>query len=122
MLDFYQKRKFRKVINSKLMQGLLFVVATFVVWNAFERYTVADEMEGRLESLTQTAAALQARKDALESEVHYLQDDRGIEAEMRRQFDVALPGEEVVVIIDKDPLPEVLPLATTTQETWWPFW
>ena len=67
---------------------------------------------------------LQDRKDSLEEQVQYLSDDRGIEAEMRRQFDVALEGEKVVVILDEKK-ENVEPLATSTVETekkWYQFW
>lgn len=122
MLDFYQKRKLRTIFNSRITQvGLVFVFG-FLALNAFERYTVTATMAERRDTVEQTAAALQARRDALEAEVQYLQDERGIEAEMRRQFDVALPGEEVVVILEDEPELEVLPLATTSQErSWWPW-
>ena len=80
-------------------------------------------MEERRVAVEQTAAALLIRKEALETEVQYLQDDRGIEAEMRRQFDVALPGEEVVVILENEATVEILPLATTTvSDGWWSWW
>jgi len=99
------------------------VVAGFLLWNAFERYTVAAEMSERRDALQQTATALQARQTALQEQVQYLQDERGIEAQMRRQFDVALPGEEVVVIVEEETPPEILPLATTTeQRAWWQLW
>ena len=123
MLDFYQKRKLRAIMNSRITQGVLVVVACFMLWNVLERYTIASSMSERREVVEQEAAALQARKDSLEAEVQYLRDDRGIEAEMRRQFDIALPGEEVVVILEDDSVIEVQPLSTTTQEArgWWPW-
>ncbi len=123
MLDFYQKRKFRNIVNSRITQVALVVVLGSLILNAFERYTVASTMEERRVAVEQTAAALLIRKEALETEVQYLQDDRGIEAEMRRQFDVALPGEEVVVILENEATVEILPLATTTvSDGWWSWW
>lgn len=99
------------------------MLAGFLLWNALERYTVAETMLERREAVEQTASALQARKDSLEAEVQYLQDERGIEAQMRRQFDVALPGEEVVVILDDETVPTVQPLATTSEDkSWWALW
>jgi hypothetical protein len=43
---------------------------------------------------------------------------------MRRQFDVALEGEQVVVIVEPETGPEIQPLSTSTQETtaWYQFW
>jgi len=123
MLDFYQKRKLRAICNSRITQGFLVVVAFVVLWNAFERYTIANTMGDRRELVEQEASALEARKALLEAEVEYLRDERGIESAMRRQFDIALPGEEVVVILEDETAVEFEPLATTTptESGWWPW-
>lgn len=123
MLDFYQKRKLRSVLNSRITQGLLVFVMGFLLWHAFERYVVASKMAERRAEVEQTAITLEARRAALADEVQYLQDERGIEAEMRRQFDIAMPGEEVVVILEDEAPTEVQLLSTTTDErSWWLFW
>ena len=123
MLDFYQKRKLRTIWNSRITQGVLGIVAVLMLWNAFERYIIADAMSDRRGLVEQEAAALEVRKEALETEVEYLRDERGIEAAMRRQFDIALPGEEVVVILEDEPDVVIEPLATTTptDSDWWPW-
>lgn len=123
MLDFYQKRKLRALCNSRITQVVLGVVAIAVLWNAFERYTIASIMSDRRAVVEQEAAVLEARKNDLEQEVNYLRQERGIEAEMRRQFDIALPGEEVVVILEDEEISGIQPLATTTEPEsgWWPW-
>jgi len=123
MLDFYQKRKLRTICNSRITQGVLVVVVLAMLWNAFERYTIADAMGDRRALVEQEAAQLELRKAALETEVEYLRDERGIESAMRRQFDIALPGEEVVVILEDQSIEVIQPLATTTTEAagWWPW-
>jgi len=102
------------------------VLALMVGWSAYVRYDIAMEMKDRRIQAEQQAAALQARKDALEEEVQYLSNERGIEAEMRRQFDVALEGEQVVVIVeDENDGPIVEPLSTSTkleEPKWYQFW
>ena len=123
MLDFYQKRKLRTILNSRITQGVLVVLAGMMLWNAFERYTIADMMSDRREQVEIEAGALQTQKDALEAQVQYLRDDRGIEAEMRRQFDIALPGEEVVVILeDTEVVAQVQPPEEPVNARgWWPW-
>ncbi len=123
MLDFYQKRKLRSVMNSRWTQGILGVLACIMLWNAFERYTIADMMSERREQVEIEAAALQSQKEALESQVQYLRDERGLEAEMRRQFDIALPGEEVVVILEsEEEVKAEPPLEQPVDEDgWWPW-
>jgi cell division protein FtsB len=123
MLDFYQKRRLRTILNSRITQGVLVILAGMMLWNAFERYTIADMMSDRREQAEIEAGALQTQKDALEAQVQYLRDDRGIEAEMRRQFDIALPGEEVVVILeDAEVAVQVQPPEEPIKPRgWWPW-
>jgi len=127
MFDFHQKRKLRTMINSPLTQGALLFLSLVVGWSAYVRYDIAMEMKGRREQAEQQAAVLEAKKQALEKKVEYLSSERGQEAEMRRQFDVALPGEQVVVIVDKDDAgPEVQPLGNNNtvedEVKWYQFW
>lgn len=69
---------------------------------------------------------LKQQKAGLEEQVQYLQDERGIEAEMRRQFDVALTNEQVVVIVEPEPDAETSVATSTYQEesepSWYEFW
>lgn len=59
-------------------------------------------MEVRRREVEADVERLQGQKETLENQVRYLSDDRGIEAEMRRQFDVALQNEQVVVIVEPE--------------------
>lgn len=69
---------------------------------------------------------LKEQKAGLEGQVQYLSDDRGIEAEMRRQFDVALTNEQVVVIVEPEKGSETNHGTSTYQEkskpAWYEFW
>lgn len=127
MFDFYQKRKLRAVVNSPITQGVILALALMVGWSAYVRFEVAMEMRERRVQADLQAAALEQRKVELEKKVDYLSSKRGIESELRRQFDVALPGEQVVVIIDdeKDES-SIVPLSTSTKSeekrAWYQFW
>ena len=128
MFDFHQKRRLRSVLNAPLFQAGLGIIVLLVVLSAYKRFDIAMEMQERREQAGLVSAELERRKEDLEAEVEYLSNERGMEAEIRRQFDVALPGEQVVVIVeDGDEGPEVLPLASTTDEVeakkrWYQFW
>lgn len=125
MFDFYQRRKLRTIINSPFTQGVILVLVLFVGWSAFIRYEIAMEMAERTEAARKEVETLVDKKEALEKEVNYLSNERGIEAEMRRQFDVALEGEQVVVILDDDKS-DVQSIPTSTSSTsskkWYQFW
>ena len=124
MFDFYQKRKIRSLVNSRYTQGVLLLLVFLIGWSAFVRYQIAEEMSDRRELAAQEAALLRSQKDALQEQVEYLSNERGIEAEMRRQFDVALEGEQVVVIVEPEAGLEIQPLSTSTEEetAWYQFW
>lgn len=101
MLSFQQKRLLRRVVSSRLMHGVLLVVLVFAGMSAYGRYSIAVEMAARKEAIERELAELEARRAALSEEVEYITSERGIEAEMRRQFDVAREGEQVVIIVDE---------------------
>jgi len=126
MFDFYQKRKIRTILNSRFTQGAIIFLSLLVAWSAYVRFDIAIEMKDRRVSAENQAVVLQERKDALEKRVDYLSNERGIEAELRRQFDVALEGEQVVVIVDEEETDEIKPLSTSTNDEedkkWYQFW
>jgi cell division protein FtsB len=123
MFDFQQKRKIRAMAESRVVWVVLLVLATFVSVSTFERYTIARDMAEDRDEAEAELQALKVRHDELEAEVKYLSNERGIEAEMRRQFDVARDGEKVVVIVE-DKVLEATSSATTTlpKRPWYRFW
>lgn len=100
MLSFHQKRLLRKVSSSRFTQAVLCIAILLVATSAYGRYTVARDMAERRVVAERIATELEERKQKLAEEVQYITSERGIEAEMRRQFDVAREGEQVVIILD----------------------
>lgn len=101
---------------------VLILLMLFMAYSAFVRYQIADQMAERRTAAEAEVKELELQKRLLEQKVEYLSNERGIEAELRRQFDVTLPGEEVVVIIEEEAETEVQPVATTTDKPWYNFW
>jgi len=125
MFDFHQKRKFKIILNSPYTQGFILVLVLWIGWSAYVRYEIANEMYERRVQAEAQAKTLEEQKQKLEARVKYLTNERGIEAEMRRQFDVALEGEQVVVILEDEATVEIMPLATSTDNEkvrWYQFW
>lgn len=100
--DFYQRRKLRTALAAPITRILLFVLVLMMSWSAYTRYKIASDMEVRRASAERELNDLKTQKESLGKQVQYLKDDRGIEAEMRRQFDVALENEQVVVIVEPE--------------------
>jgi cell division protein FtsB len=125
MLDFQQKRKMRAFTESRVIWVILLILATFVLISAYDRYQIARDMAERRAEVEREAKQLEERRAELEAEVRYLSNERGMEAEMRRQFDIAREGEQVVIIVEAEGS-QVEPLATSTnseeKRAWYRFW
>ncbi len=83
------------------MHGVLLVILGFSAVSTYGRYSIAVEMAARQEAAERELAELEARQATLTEQVEYITSERGIEAEMRRQFDVVREGEQVVIIVDE---------------------
>jgi cell division protein FtsB len=124
MLQFYEKRSWRGALKSWWVVGILGTVCLFLLWVVIDRYTIERDMANRRAEAEVRVAELVGRKEHIKDKVEYLSSERGMEAEMRRNFDVAQPGEQVVIIVDEEkkesevtPLP---PIADTPP--WYIFW
>lgn len=102
MRDFQRKRKIRKVLYSKGVLFLLLLLLLFIgkaTWNLY-----AKERESRA-NLTRVEAELQnlnLREARLRGDIARLEGPEGIETEIREQFQVAKPGERMVVLVNKE--------------------
>lgn len=103
MFSFQQKRQLRKLLSSRLVHLVLLLVCLAVAWSAYGRYTITRNVVQEKLRAEAEVIELEARKKELEERVNYITNERGIEAEMRRQFDIAREGEQVVIIIDTPP-------------------
>jgi cell division protein FtsB len=91
----------------------------------YDRYSIEQDMIAKRVEAETKLETLEARKAELEKKVQYLSNDRGIEAEMRRNFDVARPGEQVVIILDDKATSTDQPLQKMLEEeesSWYEFW
>jgi cell division protein FtsB len=125
MFDFHQKRKMKTVFGSRFTQSILIIVSFFVIMSAGNRYMIAREMAERRSAAELEIQALQDRRETLEAEVQYLSNERGVEAEMRRQFDIAREGEQVVIIIEDENESgqnEAIEATSTPSRAWYRFW
>ncbi len=125
MFDFHQKRKLKNWFGSRVTQGVVLFLAILVLASAFNRYLIAADMADRRAAVEAEVKDLEERRQSLEKEVNYLNDERGIEAEMRRQFDIAREGEQVVIILDDEKEAVSTTTSTTTaieSRPWYRFW
>jgi len=119
MLNFYQKRSWRTVLYSPITLTFLMMISLYLAYVTYNRYVIEREMSSRQLDAENELKTLEQRRDTLQKKVDYLSNDRGIEAEMRRNFDVAREGEKVVIILDDEiatnniePLSSITPTTT----------
>lgn len=125
MLEFYQKRTWRTIFHSPIALAIAIIICLVMIGVVYDRYAIEREMIGKRVEVEAKLQALELRKAELEAKVQYLSNDRGIEAEMRRNFDVARPGEQVVVILDNDAsttIVDPLPKMRVEEPPWYVFW
>ena len=123
MLEFYKKRTLLSWLHSPLALGVLGIIILFMTSVVYQRYSIEQGMVARREEAADQLKQLEDRRAELEKKVEYLSNERGIEAEMRRNFDVARPGEQVVIILDGEKKADIEPLAPIqTDKPWYKFW
>ena len=100
MFDFHEKRKLKAILYSKVVFVLLILIAVLLSISAYNRFIVAQETKDRLNDRKEDLEALEMRAEVLQGKVDYLENERGIEEELRNRFDVAKEGEQVIVILE----------------------
>ena len=90
------------MITSRITLGVMLSVCVALVFSVYDRYVIERKMSERRADKEAELQLLEERKTDLEERVEYLSDERGVEAEIRRHFDVAKEGEQVVVLIEDE--------------------
>ncbi len=126
-MSFDKHSALNHLLYSKITIFLLLVVVIWLgkgVWDRFqvERDTFLKRVEVESELRT-----LKDRRDVLEARVIYLEEERGVEAEIRRNFDVAREGETMVVLLNSPATSseskEIAPIHNiNNKKPWWRFW
>jgi cell division protein FtsB len=100
MFDFHEKRKMRTVLYSRPVVFVIMLVTVLLSFSAYNRYSVAKDMEQKLDVKKQELRELEERARHIESKVEYLADERGVEEELRNRFDAIREGEQVIILLD----------------------
>ena len=100
MLDFHEKRRFKRLLYSKVtlvILGFIVIWLAFAVWSMYKK-----ERDTRLRRIEQKEVLneLEGREESLREEIERLSTERGIEQEVRSNFEVGKDGEEMIIIVD----------------------
>lgn len=82
------------------------------VWGVYQKERETKEKRQVAEAERDTT---RAHEDALRTEVHRLGTPRGIEEELRTQFELSKEGEGLIVLVEQ----ESAPIHTAPQQSWW---
>lgn len=119
MIDFQQKRQFKKVMYSKVSFLILFISVFFLAKSTYNIYKKSKLSFDNYTVVKRDYESLKDRKDMLDSEINRLKTDNGIEEEIRGKFNVAKPGETVVMVINSSTSTET---SNPNKSFWSSFW
>ena len=101
MREFQEKRKFKKLIYSGWLQIFLGIVLLALIFPTVKVYKKSRISADKAEEIKEEMAKLEKRNAELAAEATRLESESGEEGEIRKRFDVAKPGEKILVIVDK---------------------
>lgn len=107
MKQFQQKQKVKARIYSKPMLIGLIVVCLFLLKAVFNIYIKYKESNTEKQIALEKLEDLKEREEGLKKEILDLQSPEGQEEEIRKKFNVAKPGERVIVVVEDEEGPQV---------------
>lgn len=117
MLDFYEKRKIKRLLYSKptiIILGFIVIWLSFAVWSMYKK-----EHDTRLKRIEQREVLneLEDREGSLREEIERLSTERGVEEEVRSKFEVGKDGEEIIIIVDNPEAENII--QNNNKKTFW---
>ena len=120
-----QPHPLARILRSHITQVILVIMIVLAGNQVWQQYATTKEVTAQRIALEEDHEQLIQQREILRQRVDQMLDDFGIEAEIRRNFDVAQEGERVVIIIDDhSPKPPTTPPEIESQHSqpWWQFW
>jgi len=111
-----KKQWWHNVIILRVLFLVLLILCFLLTKSVFDRFMIERDMSSRRAVAEEELNELLDRKAGLEEKVEYLREERGIESEIRKHFDVAKEGEQVVVLLDDERNDKTEPATTTVNE------
>lgn len=106
MREYQRKRKIKRFLYSPLMLLALLALIALMGKATWGVYLKEKQSRMSLDRAAATLSSLEAREQRLTEKIERLKTLEGVEAEIREQFQVAKPGERMVVIVEDKKAPQ----------------
>jgi len=100
MREFQVKRKMHMLLYSKFTIGvlvILFLLLSSALWGVYGKYA---ETKKNRELALEKLHALREQENYVRNEITRLEEDRGVEEEIRKKFGFVKDGEGVIIITE----------------------
>jgi cell division protein FtsB len=100
MLEFQHKRRIRKMMYSPVALVILAIIAAVFVKAAWNVHAKEAQSQVYLDQAQSQLDDLSSQEQGLKQSVAALNTKEGMDAEIRSEYLVVKPGEQVAVIVD----------------------
>ena len=122
MARYGKKKNLTEYLYTKPAVFLLLVVTVFLSSAVYQRFLIERKTAVLQEEMESQRQELLERKSLLEEKVEYLSGDRGIEEEIRKHFDVAKEGEQVIILVGNEQVAAPVIAPEPEPAPWYMFW
>ncbi|MEK7607728.1 MAG: hypothetical protein AAB484_02295 [Patescibacteria group bacterium] len=117
MKEFQERRRFRKLLHSRYVIAILFILCILLgraVWNMYGKYEKSKTIAERTKV---EFSALEKREKLLNQGITDLNTNLGKEREIRERFRVVKEGERMIVLVENESLSESI--SSIAWKSWW---
>lgn len=101
MKEFQEKKKIKKFTKSKLFLAVLLFFTFLLVSSAYDLFYKRERVIFLRDSAKNELSKLEEKNEALREKTEALKTPYGVEKVVREKYDAVAPGEEVIVVLDK---------------------
>lgn len=102
MLEFQDKKRFRRILYSRITFGVVFFFCLLIGNATFDMYQTNRLTADKRKIAEDELLAVQIREESLRAQIGTLKTERGIEEELRTKFRVVKNGEGVIIVVEEE--------------------
>ena len=100
MLEFQEKKNFRRILYCKPTLIIFVILILFFLVSVFDVYTKYNLAKNNASKTASSYEYLLKRERELSAEIEKLKTDSGVEVEIREKYGLIKPSEEVITVIN----------------------